>query len=198
MNSEVISAPFRNPIHEAQQAFRALLSATSRPGTIVELPVPPASPQPLGPTLSAIALTLLDDTTPVWLDATLATEAVLRYLRFHTGARVVSDPKQAAFGIIGSPQNLTDFRLFSYGDAAYPDRSATLVLQVPSLTGGSTVSLAGPGIETSISVTPAGLPSWFWHRWNENAASYPIGVDVILADDRSVIGLPRTIKATFS
>lgn len=196
MSATLISAQFRDPIHDAQKAFRALLSAMSRPGTIIELPQPATAPQPMGPALAAIALALLDDTTPVWLDTTLSTDTVLQYLRFHSGVRVVSDPKQAAFGFCGTPQNLTDLRLFPHGDATYPDRSATLVLQLPSLTDGPRVTLTGPGIETAISVAPAGLPDWFWQAWNENTERYPLGIDVILADGRSVIGLPRTTKAS--
>ncbi|MCG7505433.1 phosphonate C-P lyase system protein PhnH [Mesorhizobium retamae] len=197
MNASVISTQFADPIHDAQQAFRGLLAATSRPGTIVTIPLPIASPAPLSPTLAAIGLTLLDDATPVWLDPILIQEPIRQYLLFNTGARVVTQPDSAAFAFFAKARNLPDFRVFPRGTPSYPDRSATLVVQVPLLAGGRPVSLRGPGIESVVSVEPAGLPDGFWDRWNENAANYPIGIDMILADACSIMSLPRTVKASF-
>ncbi|PSH60871.1 phosphonate C-P lyase system protein PhnH [Phyllobacterium sophorae] len=198
MNDSIIASQFREPVHDSQATFRALLSATSRPGTIIDIPSPTTSPAPLGSALTAIALSLLDDTTPLWLDAALNTDSVTNYLRFHSGVRTVSDPREAMFGFFSCADTLIDFDRFNRGDSFYPDRSATLVVQLPSLTGGRPVSLSGPGIETETSVAPAGLPEGFWTHWNENAASYPVGIDLVLADQRSVLGLPRTTKASIS
>jgi alpha-D-ribose 1-methylphosphonate 5-triphosphate synthase subunit PhnH len=197
MSIDVISAPFENPIHDAQQTFRALLSATSRPGTMVQPPLPRATPSPFTSALCSIALTLFDDTTTVWLDDTLATEDVLRYLRFHTGATIVAEQSDAAFGVIIDARNLSDFGAFSVGDATYPDRSATLIVQLPSLTGGAEVTLSGPGIERTTTVSPTGLPDGFWHWWKKNANRYPCGIDMIFTDGTAVMGLPRTTKASF-
>jgi len=197
MTARIISPQFDNPVHDTQQAFRALLSATSKPGTIVEPPLPRSAPAPLTPALAAIALTLLDDTTSVWIDPALASDDVLRYLRFHTGAVVVAERSSAQFAMIATLENLDDLAAFPGGDASYPDRSATLIVQLPSLTTGNQVQLAGPGIEHTIAVAPAGLPQAFWTRWNENAGRYPCGIDIIFTDGRAVMGLPRTTKASF-
>ncbi|TBX97265.1 phosphonate C-P lyase system protein PhnH [Rhizobium laguerreae] len=197
MSIHIISAPFENPIHETQQTFRALLSATSRPGTVVRLPLPDAAPSPFTRSLCSIALTLFDDTTPIWLDDALASDDVLQYLRFHTAAAIVAERSDAAFGIMADARDLSDFSAFSVGDATYPDRSATLIVQLPSLTGGAEVNLSGPGIEHTTPASPTGLSDGFWHWWNENANRYPCGIDMIFTDGIAVMGLPRTTKVSF-
>ena len=103
---------------------------------------------------------------------------------------------QGAVALIAAPLAMPPLTVFACGLAAYPDRSATLVLQIPSLVGGQPVSLSGPGIEHSIAVAAAGLPDWFWPAWNENAERYPLGIDVFLADGEAVVGLPRTTRAS--
>jgi alpha-D-ribose 1-methylphosphonate 5-triphosphate synthase subunit PhnH len=85
--------------------------------------------------------------------------------------------------------------LFAQGLDQYPDRSATLLLQVPGLEGGPAVTLAGPGMREAAEIAPAGLPDWFWNDWRLNAAQFPLGVDIFFTCGRSVIGLPRSIQA---
>ena len=47
--------------------------------------------------LAAIALTLFDHDTPIWLDAAMSgTSNVAKWLKFHTSAPVVSDSTIAA------------------------------------------------------------------------------------------------------
>jgi len=196
MTTGPIPPQFDNPVHDTQQAFRALLSAASKPGTIVQPPLPRAVPSPLTPALAAIALTLFDDTTSVWIDPVLASDDVLRYLLFHTGATVVSDRSAAEFAMIASLENLGDLSVFPGGDPSYPDRSATLIILLPSLTAGAQIRLSGPGIETTITTAPDGLPDPFWRQWNENSSRYPCGIDIIFTDGRAVMGLPRTTKAS--
>ncbi|OPY94420.1 hypothetical protein A5906_13960 [Bradyrhizobium sacchari] len=188
----MIPLAFRDPVHDSQSAFRRLLRALSRPGTPVSLPGPAEAPEPMGGPLAAIALTLADADCPIWLDPALSTERVRRYLHFHTNAPQLADPRAAAIALIGDAGWLPGLNGFHPGDAPYPDRSTTLILQLPALTGGSTVRLSGPGIETTTSLAPLGLPNWFWPAWHENAARYPLGVDIFLTDDRAVVGLPRS------
>ncbi|WP_244608614.1 phosphonate C-P lyase system protein PhnH [Bradyrhizobium algeriense] len=194
MTADLIPSGFRDPVHEVQTAFRRLLKALSRPGTPVSLPGPDEPPAPMAGPLAAIALMLADADCPIWLDATLSTEPVRRYLHFHTNAPQVIDPKAATIALIGDAGRLAGLRGFHPGEAAYPDRSTTLVLQIPALTGGPAVRLSGPGIETTASLAPRGLPDWFWPFCRENAARYPLGVDIFITDDLSVIGLPRSTK----
>ena len=80
---------FASPVHEAQQCFHTVLHAMSSPCTLHTLPVLP--PQPVvgsafSAGMAALALTLCDGETPLWLQPELNTEPLRRYLRFHCGA----------------------------------------------------------------------------------------------------------------
>ena len=51
---------------------------------------------------AAIALTLFDHDTPLWLDPIMSeTSDVAKWLKFHTGAPVIADPSVCSFALIG-------------------------------------------------------------------------------------------------
>ncbi|MDP3547454.1 MAG: phosphonate C-P lyase system protein PhnH, partial [Phreatobacter sp.] len=132
-----IALAFADPVHDAQQTFRAVMNAMARPGTIHAVPGLAAAPAPLLPVAAAVAVALADYETPLWLDASLAAAPdVASYLTFHTGARIVAAPAQAAFALIADPAALPDSVDFALGTDVYPDRSTTLILQVQSLATG--------------------------------------------------------------
>jgi len=86
---------------------------------------------------AAIALTLFDHDTPVWLDHLMAeTSEVTKWLKFHTGAPVIADSSICSFALVGDACELPELDRFSFGTDEYPDRSTTLILQVESLTEG--------------------------------------------------------------
>ena len=89
------------------------------------------TPHPLTGEAAAIALALFDHDTPVWLDAALAAAPdVAAWLRFRTGAPIVTEPDAAAFALVCDPRGLPPFEEFNLGTAEYPDRSTTIILQV--------------------------------------------------------------------
>jgi alpha-D-ribose 1-methylphosphonate 5-triphosphate synthase subunit PhnH len=195
---------FPEPALASQATFRALLDAFARPGSI--MPVAPAKnpPPPLSGTVAALALTLLDYETPVWLDPKLAASAaVADWIRLHTGARLAASPDAAAFALIADPEHAPAFDTFPRGTAEYPDRSATLVLQVARLEvarleverpgAGQQLSLSGPGISGTQALAAAPLPVDFITRWAENRALFPCGIDLILAAPDAIAALPRSV-----
>lgn len=188
-----LAAGFADPVHDAQRAVSALMWAMAQPG----LPVPLASdlqpPAPLSPEMAAAALALLDYETPVFLDAALsARPEVAAFLRFHTGAPVVTEPGAARFVLVGDGAGLADFSLFAQGEPDYPDRSATLLVQVDHLGEGQLV-LEGPGIDGRRRFAAAPLPQDFDRRLAANRMLYPLGVDLFLVAPGAVAGLPRTV-----
>jgi len=193
----VPQAAFPAPVLASQAAFRALMDALARPGTVKPLPPAAAAPSPLSATAAAVALTMLDYETPVWLDAPLAQRPqVADWVRLHTGARVTSDPREAAFAFIADPVHAPAFDGFSLGTPEYPDRSATLVLQVEDFGSGQRLLLAGPGIADVRSFSARPLPPDFQNRIAANRALFPRGVDMILVSPDAVAALPRSVAST--
>lgn len=183
---------FADPVFDTQAAFRATLDAMSYPGRIQSVPTTLQTPEPLGIAAGSLALSLFDLDTPVWLDATLRTDAVAVYLRFHCGCPIVSDMAEAKFALI-SAASLPTLDKFDIGEDRYPDRSATLIIAVPSLTDGPATTWTGPGVNGSITTNIAGLPTDFCNQWADNAELYPQGIDVVFTCGERLIGLPRTI-----
>ena len=189
-----IAPGFADAVFDCQDTFRHVLTALSRPGRIETLSRLPEGPTDLCPAAAAVALTLFDFDTPVWLDGSAGSESSELFLRFHCGCPVVETPVAAAFAIIGNPSAMPRLNTFRAGDPLYPDRSATVIVQIGALEGGPAIALRGPGIEDSHTISPKGLPAWFWRDWAVNGTLYPQGVDMLLAAGDAVLGLPRTTR----
>jgi alpha-D-ribose 1-methylphosphonate 5-triphosphate synthase subunit PhnH len=187
---------FPAPVLANQAVFRALMDAFARPGAVKPLAPAVASPAPLTATAAAVALTMLDYETPVWLDAPLAqSPRVADWIRLHAGARVTPDPRQAAFAFIADPIHAPAFDGFSIGTPEYPDRSATLVLQVEEFGTGQRLLLSGPGIADVRGFSAQPLPPDFQARLAANRTLFPRGVDVILVSPHAVAALPRSVAS---
>jgi alpha-D-ribose 1-methylphosphonate 5-triphosphate synthase subunit PhnH len=191
----MIAAAFLDPVTAAQSTFSAVLNATARPGTIVRLTQPLSAPRPLSAAAGAIALTMCDPDTPVWLDADLrSSPAVVEWLRFHTGARIIDEPADAAFAFVSAPDELPPFDWFGAGTPDYPDRSTTVVLLVQSFQQGSRFVLTGPGIRHEQQVQVAALPDDMPERLAANRRLFPRGIDLVLVTETDVMALPRSVR----
>lgn len=182
-------------VHAAQASFRRVLKALSEPGLIQRMPVTLAAPAPFDVATAALCLTLADLETPVWLDAAMRSPAVESYLRFHCGCPLIDERAAAQFAVLAAPLDqsaqlvLADF---TQGSMEYPDRSATLLIQVASLDSGPGRLLSGPGIPAVRTLHVAGLPDDFDAAWQQNHAAFPLGVDIIFCCGDAIVGLPRT------
>ncbi|HWK68409.1 MAG TPA: phosphonate C-P lyase system protein PhnH [Rhizobiaceae bacterium] len=195
METQQIEGGFENPVFDAQKVFRAVMDAMARPGTVRPIPVLAMPPMPLRANAAAVALALCDHDTPLWLDASLqCSRAVKSWVGFHTGAPLARTPDEAHFAVVAAPGELISLDNFAQGTQEYPDRSATLVLQVESLSAGARLLLDGPGIEKTASLSPSQLPRHFVEQWKQNNQRFPRGVDVILAAPEGVACLPRTTR----
>jgi alpha-D-ribose 1-methylphosphonate 5-triphosphate synthase subunit PhnH len=179
----------------AQATFRAVLDAMAAPGTVRPIATTTSAPPPLASTAAAVALTLCDHDTPVWLDAALRpNDDVCAWLRLHCGCRIVAEPPAAAFAFVGAPRELPPIDAFCLGTPDYPDRSATIVLQVASLRAGPPLALCGPGIRDRQVLCASGLPDDMPARLAANRALFPRGVDFILAAPNEIAALPRSVR----
>lgn len=187
-----LAAGFADISHDSQRVFRAVLDAFSHPGRIVGVPATVETPSVLSVAATAFVLTLVDRETPLWLAPEFDGQEVRDYVRFHTGAQIVADTHTAAFALV-TPSRAPMLADFAIGTDPYPDRSATLVIEVPSLRGGRSRSLRGPGIDGRTTASIVGLPDSFWSEWAANRALFPCGVDVVFAAGTELLALPRSI-----
>lgn len=183
---------FADPVIHSQAVFRTLLEALSRPGRLFAMPVLPPAPAPLSPAAAAVALALCDIDTPVWLDPSLKTDDVAAWLRFHAGCPIVDTPQEAAFAFIGDMTALNDLTVFDLGTPEYPEDAATLIAQCESLSVDHGVTLRGPGIQNTATLSVDGLPAAFWSDRRTLAPLFPQGLDVLFVTAGQVSGLPRT------
>jgi alpha-D-ribose 1-methylphosphonate 5-triphosphate synthase subunit PhnH len=191
---QTVNAPvIGNAVFAAQSTFRKVMDAMARPGSIQTVETPGAAPAPLSPATAAIALTLFDHDTPVWLGAPFASsEAVAPWLRFNTSCPIVADQDQSAFALAGDVAALPPLGSFALGTQDYPDRSTTLILQVARLTDGEALALSGPGIRGTTTLRAAGLPKDLVEQLSDNRALFPRGVDLLLVAGHDIAALPRT------
>lgn len=191
----VSAAGFENPVHEAQETFRAAMRALAEPGSLQTVESVLTPPAPLAPAAAALVLALADFETPVWLDpAALAVPGLADFLRFQTGAPIVADPSRAAFGVLTDPVAFDGLDQFAQGSLDYPDRSSTLILQVASLAADGPYRLSGPGIEGTrrLGVEPR-VPGLV-DALSANHDRFPRGVDLILVAGSTIVGLPRSTR----
>lgn len=195
MTAGLLSHAIPESVLAAQATFRAVLDAMAAPGTVRPVAGTIAAPPTLAAAAAAVALTLCDHDTPVWLDAALRSDdQVAAWLRLRCGCRPVAEPRAAAFAFIGAPRELPPIDAFGLGTPDYPDRSATIVLQVASLHGGPPLTLCGPGIRDRHVLCATGLPDDMPARLAANRALFPRGVDFILAAPNEIAALPRSVR----
>ena len=189
-----LAPSFADPVFGAQATFRAVMTALAEPGTERTIDGIAEAPAALGPLPAAIAATLVDFDTPIWLDAGLSTPEVEGWLAFHTGAPRVAEPDRAAFAFVSAAERLPDFTAFALGTDLDPSTSTTVVLTVDGFGAGPEFVLAGPGIAGERRVAIAGAPADLVERLAANREIFPRGVDLLLVGPTSVVGLPRTTR----
>ncbi|HEY8335782.1 MAG TPA: phosphonate C-P lyase system protein PhnH [Tardiphaga sp.] len=188
-------AGFANKVLSAQSTFRSVMDAMARPGSVQRIAAPSGVPVSMMRGTAAIALTLFDQDTPVWLDGAMtAAPDVGKWIRFHCSAPVIGDAAICDFAVIGDPRLLQGFDRFALGSGEYPDRSTTLIIQVDSLTQGAAIELSGPGIDGATTLRASiGIPDLL-DRLAVNHALFPRGVDLILVADDAIVAIPRTTR----
>jgi alpha-D-ribose 1-methylphosphonate 5-triphosphate synthase subunit PhnH len=166
------------------------MDAMARPGTVHRLAAD-AAPSPLMPAAAALIRSLADYETPLWCDAAVGSEA-RDWIRFHTGAPITQQPKDASFALIADVQAMPPLVDFALGNEEYPDRSTTLIVQLARLTGPQFI-LEGPGINGKRAFAAA-LPDDVAAQLAGNHALFPRGVDLVLVVGSEIAALPRTTR----
>lgn len=183
---------FADPVHNAQRSFRCVLDAFSHPGRLFTMPVAVSPPEGLPASICAILLALADHDTPVWLPADMRNAKAGHYLRFHCGCRLAETLADAHFVVPGSLAELPAHDALRLGEPAYPDRSATLLIEVPELAEGGPIRLRGPGIAGTREIAVAGWSADTSAFLHQNRVRFPLGADLLLVCGWRIMGLPRT------
>jgi alpha-D-ribose 1-methylphosphonate 5-triphosphate synthase subunit PhnH len=108
----------------------------------------------------------------------------------------VDHSASAQFALVTDASLLPALAEFSQGLPEFPDRSTTVVLAVKSFERGQGFVLKGPGIDGEREVHIDGLPQDFVAQWRDNGAQFPLGIDLVLVSDGTVIAFPRTTRIT--
>ena len=185
MTPHALQGGFAEVPLQSARAFRAALTALSRPGTITS--VSGASPPaPLSVAAGVLVLTLCDGTTPLFLGPSLNTPDLRDWIAFHTGAPA-APPGKAAFAL-ATWSDLQPLGRFVLGTPDDPDRSATLIIEVADLRNEG-ARLSGPGIEHEARLSLPDLAAF-----QINNALFPLGFDAFLTCGNRIAGLPRSTK----
>ncbi len=185
MIPDALSGGFADTPAESARAFRAILEAMARPGRLYQV-AGVTRPAPLSVAAGAVLLTLADATTPLHLAGAADCPAVRDWIAFHLGAPLVA--AEAADFALGRWADLLPVTRFRAGQPDYPDRSATLIVEMDRLSNHG-ATLTGPGIETA---TWLSLPETAAFR--ANRARFPLGFDTILTCGDRLAGLPRSTR----
>ena len=186
---------FADKVLSAQSTFRSVMEAMARPGSVQHVAAGVGTPAQMMRGTAAIALTLFDHDTPIWLDRGMSDSSdVATWLKFHSGAPVVTDPSICHFALISDPSRLVDLSCFALGSNEFPDCSTSLILQVESLTRGSRYELRGPGIDGTAILHATIAPKDLFERLSINETLLPRGIDVVLVAGDEIVAMPRTTR----
>jgi alpha-D-ribose 1-methylphosphonate 5-triphosphate synthase subunit PhnH len=185
MNPDALLGGFAEPSLDSARAFRSVLEAMSHPGRIVAI-AGAHPPAPLSLAAGVLLLTLCDGTTPVHLAGPHDCAALRDWITFHAGAPLVG-AVEATFAV-GTWAALQPVGRFRIGTPDYPDRAATLIVEVPELRAAGSV-LSGPGIAD---VAHLSLPET--QAFQDNRALFPQGFDTFLTAGAALAGLPRSTR----
>lgn len=184
MDGHSLAGGFADPARDSARAFRAAMTAMARPGQIVTLTG--ATAPGVSPAAATLLLTLCDPDTPIWLAPSHDRPDLRAWLAFNTGAPI-SAPEACRFAL-GDWDGLLPLDRFPQGTAEYPDRSATLIVEMDALRSEG-AALSGPGIRD---VSRLNLPDAAILAGN--AARFPLGLDFFFVAGTQAAALPRSTR----
>ena len=190
-----LAPAFTDPAGEAQSVFRAVMDAMARPGHREALDGALTPPRRCRRGAGAIALTLLDFESPVWLDEPFAASPdVTEWLRFHTGAP--HHPRPGAGGVRIYCRTARTRRTSIASRSAAPNiriaprRWCSRSTACPA----RPMRLTGPGIAGARAFSSSPLPGRFRRKYRKNHALFPRGVDLLFVTADAVVALPRSTR----
>ncbi|KIC48188.1 phosphonate C-P lyase system protein PhnH [Tateyamaria sp. ANG-S1] len=184
MDHASLSGGFTDPPQQSAVAFRGIMQAMARPGSICEV-AGAVAPAPLSVAAGTALLTLCDPDTGVHLAGAWDTKGVRDWITFQTGAPLVA--AEAADFVVGGWGDI-DLSVLQTGTPEYPDRSATVIVEMSELRAEG-ATLTGPGIKERAVLNLPDLAVF-----QRNAALFPLGLDFMFTCGAQMAALPRSTK----
>ncbi|MCD1158727.1 MULTISPECIES: phosphonate C-P lyase system protein PhnH [Peribacillus] len=186
-------------VHDIQTVYRKLVTATSRPGTLVVLDREARTLDVQMECLSStilLARTVLDPEVSFKV-ISKAEEAVSRMINQLTYSKPVDLPEADFIFILhdASEEQMKEaLNKAKVGNLLNPHESAMLILEVPDVTKGDSMILSGPGIQDESFLSLPNVSAWLAAR-NEKNMEFPLGIDMYFVDQQDrLIALPRTTQ----
>jgi alpha-D-ribose 1-methylphosphonate 5-triphosphate synthase subunit PhnH len=178
----------------APGTFQAVRIALEHPGVAVHLPKFVGFPWPVNNASAALLAAWVSPETPVWTDLSWDSEPAAR-LQQNCGCSLVTEPCMARVAFIADPLRILPLRQFYLGEDDQPERSTTLILQVPgfSVPNGRLRYVSG-GVRRR-QARPTGLPTHFWSDWEDQRRFRPFGIDVFCTRADTMVVLPRCLQS---
>ncbi|TQR20565.1 phosphonate C-P lyase system protein PhnH [Psychrobacillus vulpis] len=184
-------------VHDLQQVYRKILHSMSRPGTISSLS---EVAEHIDFNLTCNDATFLSAMT--FLDAEVTfhilskdKQNLIEKISEYTSARY-APISEADFVIIlredtdAAIQNALE--QCKNGNLIDPQQSSTWIIESTLLSNTGELTLTGPGIQHTSQLHTSFSPS-MWQVRNERTKEYPLGIDLIFADDAAqIVCIPRT------
>ncbi|MEF2093580.1 phosphonate C-P lyase system protein PhnH [Bacillus sp. CFBP9009] len=186
-------------VHDIQTVYRKLVTATSRPGTLVVLE---REARTLGVQMECLSSTILLALTVLDPEVTFNViakeeEEVSRMINQLTYSKPVDLPEADFIFILhdASEEQMKEaMTKAKVGNLLNPHESAMIILEVPDVTKGDSMILSGPGIQEESFISLPNVSAWLGVR-NEKNIEFPLGIDMYFVDQQDrLIALPRTTQ----
>jgi alpha-D-ribose 1-methylphosphonate 5-triphosphate synthase subunit PhnH len=179
----------------APGTFQAVVNALEHPGAAVHLQKPDPLPWPLNSASAALLATWVNPETPVWTDLCWDSDPTA-WLQQTCACSLVTEPCMARVAFVADPLRIPPLGQFYLGEDDRPERSTTLVLQVPgfSVPNGRLRDVSGRG--RGLQSWPTGLLPRFWSDWDDQRRYLPLGIDVFFTYADTLVALPRGLQLT--
>ena len=192
-DAAALTPAFEDPELGSEQTFRAILEAMVHPGRCVRIKSNLFVPDLLNAASAAVCLTLLNSETPLWTDLSWDSSAI-SWFQLHCEVSVVTESCMAHFALITQPAGMPLLDDFKIRNNEHPESAATLIIQLTGFNGKDDKILSGPGTKSTTRFAPAGIQPDFWEQWQDQAALFPLGVDIFFTSSNFVAALPRTTQ----
>ncbi|MFO7729043.1 MAG: phosphonate C-P lyase system protein PhnH [Desulfonatronovibrio sp.] len=171
---------------QCQQVFRALMQAMSGPGQVVN---PGCSEKNL---VQLICETLLDQEVGLAVVGNEVETRMIKEITLSTGCFCTS-VKKADYIVVAGGSSDGALRDAFRGSLENPDQGATVIYSITSFKRGSlSLVLKGPGIKDTCTVQMEGVDRSEVEMAAELSSDFPLGLDLIFADQSSLMAIPRS------